>query len=401
MRAVPSDASVRLHQLAVRQEGDEWIVGRVDTGVFVALPEVGVRVIEMLTDGMSVEGVAEALEARHGEPVDVSGFVGSLKRLGFVAADHEDAPEVQAPSRSSFDRVAPRHVRWLLHPALGWGVLSLLVGCAVLMAAGVARIPTATEIIWSPWSSLVVLSQALLAWSVIFLHELGHLLTARAAGVPGRISLGTRLQFLVAQTDVSGIWAASRRTRMTVYLSGMAINGVLGVVGLALYNVSDPGPLHVFAATLYITQVLMLGTQFMFFMRTDIYFVVQDLARCRNLYGDASAYVRHVLGAVVRRGGADPSRALPARERRAVRLYAAFVVPGTAVCLGVFLFVTLPIAVGMIEQTYGNLRHATSAADVADALTMIAVFGFFQFLWVRTWWARHGRRVRAFLGRVG
>ncbi len=48
---------------------------------------------------------------------------------------------------------------------------------------------------------------AAIGWVLIALHELGHLATARAAGAPARISLGTRLQFLVAQTDVSGVWA--------------------------------------------------------------------------------------------------------------------------------------------------------------------------------------------------
>jgi hypothetical protein len=44
-------------------------------------------------------------------------------------------------------------------------------------------------------------------------HELAHLAAARSLGVPARIGLSTRLFYLVAQTDVSGIWAAPRRAR--------------------------------------------------------------------------------------------------------------------------------------------------------------------------------------------
>ncbi|MGP3934444.1 hypothetical protein [Nonomuraea sp. KM88] len=70
---------------------------------------------------------------------------------------------------------------------------------------------------------------------------------------------------------------------MTVYLSGMAVNALLAVAALILYNATPPGGLHNAAAVLFVLQPIMLATQFMFFMRTDVYFVVQDLARCRML----------------------------------------------------------------------------------------------------------------------
>ena len=52
-------------------------------------------------------------------------------------------------------------------------------------------------------------------------HELAHLATARARGVHARIGLGTRLQILVAQTTVSGLWGCPRSVRLRVYLAGV------------------------------------------------------------------------------------------------------------------------------------------------------------------------------------
>ncbi|WP_246090723.1 DUF6223 family protein [Nonomuraea deserti] len=94
---------------------------------------------------------------------------------------------------------------------------------------------------------------------MIFVRELAHLFTARAAGVPGKMSLSTRLQCLVAQADVSGIWSAPRRIRMTVYLPGMVVNALLAVAALTLHNATPPGGLHNAAAVLSVLQPIMLA----------------------------------------------------------------------------------------------------------------------------------------------
>ncbi|WP_165977177.1 hypothetical protein [Nonomuraea diastatica] len=75
--------------------------------------------------------------------------------------------------------------------------------------------------------------------------------------------------------------------------------------------------------------------------------------------------------------------------------------PSTVICLASFLFVSLPITVRMVSQTYGNLTQATSTADLADVLVIIASVAFFQSIWVRAWWRRHGERVRPLLRRLG
>jgi putative peptide zinc metalloprotease protein len=113
--------------------------------------------------------------------------------------------------------------------------------------------------------------------------RLGHLTTARAAGVPGRISLSSRLQFLVAQTDVSGIWVRPRRTRFTVYLAGIAVNLAVAATAILLLAAVDPVglPRRLLAATTVLSLV-MIPFQLMVFMRTDLYFLIQDLTGADN-----------------------------------------------------------------------------------------------------------------------
>lgn len=392
---------VRLHALHLRDEGEEWIVGRVDTGRFVALPPVGVRAIELLREGISIAAATEKLSAEQGKPVEVASFVAALVRLGFVAEVDGVTVAGAKPTKSTFAWIKPSHVRWALHPAIWVGVALTMLAAIGVYVFHHGETIRSSDLLWSNRGSLVIVSLVALAWSTIFLHEIAHLITARAAGVPGRMSLGTRLQFLAAQTDVSGIWSAPRRTRMVVYLSGMAVNTVLASAGVLLASLCPPGAGRTFGAVLCISQLMLLSGQFMFFMRTDIYFVVQDLARCRDLYGDTTAYVRYLMRKVTGRSATgDPSLALPARERRAVRLYSTFFVPGTAITLLVFATVTLPVLVELIGGAVRHLAAADSVASAADALTVLLIIVLSESLWARVWWRRHGLQVKTLLQKI-
>ena len=93
--------------------------------------------------------------------------------------------------------------------------------------------------------------------------------------------------------------------------------------------------------------LLTLPAQLMVFMRTDLYFVLQDLSGCANLYADGSAYLRRRGRLLLRRCGARPGRSTvsgrstgpaahyPTAQRRAIRVYSAVLLAGTAVCLGI------------------------------------------------------------------
>ncbi len=390
---------VCLHPLHLRDEGEEWIVGRVDTGRFVALPPVGVRVIELIREGSSVASVTADISEEQGEQVDVAGFLVALTNLGFVAKIDGTPITVSAPTNSTFAWIRPAYVRWALHPSiwLGAALVTITAIATYLLVPGEPI--RSSDLIWSDKGSLVLVSLAALGWTTVFIHELAHLVTARAAGVPGKITLGTRLQFLAAQTDVSGIWSAPRRTRIIVYLSGMAVNAVLAASGVFLTRLFPHSGVGTFGAVLCMEQLLLLAPQFMFFMRTDIYFLVQDLARCRDLYGDATAYVRYVARRSVSRPAHDPTLALTVRERRAVRLYSVFLVPGTILTLLVFVTVTVPVMGHLLDGSLRHLLMSDSVLTKLDALTVLAVFAMLYGIYAWAWWRRHGIQVRTMLRR--
>lgn len=399
---VAGGARVSLHQLSMRADGDSWVIGRVDTGDFAVMPPVAHRAIVLLGSGHTVGEVAQALRAETGTDIAVADFVASLDELGFVAAIDGQARRGPAPVRPSLPWLRPRHVLWLLHPVWPWLVLAITGGAIAAMAADPWAVPRYRDLAWGPHAGLVLGVDAAIAWALVLLHELAHLATARAAGVPARMSLSTRLQFLGAQTDVSGVWAAPRRTRLTVYLSGMAVNVAIAAVCVLAVTATHPAGLaRSLPGAVAVESVLSLPLQLLIFMRTDVYFVVQDLAGCANLYADGSARLRYLarrMWHALRRSGhrpPDPARGLGRRERRAVRAYSWLLLTGTAATLGMAAAITVPAAVMLLARAVREL--AGPPVGQADGMAALIVTGGFQIVWLRTWWQRHGSRIRGWV----
>ena len=400
---VRGGSRVRLRPLCMRQDGDQWVIGRMETGDFISAPAVAYHGVRMLGDGRSVDEVAACLLAETGTRFAVADLVTELDKLGFVAAI-DDLPRHDPPAPGpSLRWLKPRHVRWVLHPLLPWAVALLAVAGAVMFLLRPALVPGYHALVWSPHPGLVIAVNAAIAWTLIALHEFGHLAAARAAGVPARITLSTRLQFLAAQTDVSGVWAAQRRTRLTVYLAGMAVNAIVASACVLVLGLASPAGLtRSLIAVAALESVMFLPLQLLVFMRTDVYFVIQDLTGCTNLYADGSAAIRHMARRAlrpVRPGTPGPASALPPRERRAVNVYSWLLACGTTASLCMAAFVSVPATITLLVRAAGEAA-AGSSGRVVDGSAALLVLGGYQVLWCGAWWRRHGRQVRTHLTRV-
>jgi putative peptide zinc metalloprotease protein len=249
----------------------------------------------------------------------------------------------------------------------------------------------------------VLAGNAALAWTLAGVHELGHLTTARAAGVPARLGLSTRLQFLVAQTDVSGVWAAPRRIRLTVYLAGMAVNLAAASVCVLAIGLAHPdGLAHHLLAAAALEAVLLLPLELLVFMRTDVYFLLQDLAGWANLYADGSARIRCLARRIrhaTRRASSmprDPAQDLPPRERRAVHAYSWLLLLGTIGSIAVAATFAEPAAIALLAHAIGEMASSSPLEKTDGVAAILACCGF-QNVWLRTWWHRHDGRVRGYL----
>jgi hypothetical protein len=390
LNSLTPETHVKLYPLAMRIEDEQYIVGRMETGEFVALPEVGGRIIELFQRGCSLGEAQTRLQEEYGAEVALDEFVTSLVDLGFVEALDGHPLGSDDAIQPNLGWLQPHHVRWLF----SWPV-RVLYG-ALLLAAGYALVthvelvPRYQDFFWSSVTSLVILGNTAVVMTNLALHELSHLVAARSLGVPARIGLSTRLHNLVVQTDVTGLWAVPRRQRYRVYLTGIVWDLlVVSVALLLLAYVPLPSLARNLLQALVLAVFLGLLWQFEFYMRTDLYFVVMDLLRCHNLFEDSLAYLRYwarrlwlcIFPPTTSTVPAYPLDHLPAHERWKVSLYAWFVLVGSTVSLSMFALYGLPILVELFVQASTSVWRGITLRQLwpfLDGIVTLLVEGSFQ-----------------------
>jgi putative peptide zinc metalloprotease protein len=400
---VTAASTVQLYPLLFSEaEAGNWIVGRIDDGEFAEIPAEAVTFLRALAESGEVADAHARVLARHGEDIDAEDFVDTLIDLGFVAA-LDGRPLGSPPRPPSLRWLRPAYVRWVFR----WPVLACVYAFIVAgLAAGIAR----GELIPGYRAYFITDSQsANLAWNtamvlaVVAVHEFWHLAAARAEGVYVRIGLGTRMQFLAAQTTATGLWAAPRRVRLRFYLAGVTSDLTIVSACSLIISVFAPSGLAVRAIQALILSLLLgVAEEFALYMRTDMYFVLQDLLRCRNLYGDAVGYVGYLTGraaaAVFRhQPPPDPTTGISHHERVRVRGYSGLMVLGSCAGLIVFFLYTGPILVTLFYRAGQHVVHGLITGNlpqVADGLGVFAVEGTLQLIFLRLFLAKHAPKLR-------
>ncbi len=400
---------IRLYPLVVREEDGEYVIGRIDTGEFVALPELGKHAIELLNSHRTLAEVTSLLEREHGEAVDLAEFVEQLIDLGFVESVDGATLDRGERFRPTLPWLRAERVRWVFTWPVAAGYAMLLTTAAIMLTTNPDLLPTYRKFFWGPRTSIVIAANTAMFLGVMAVHEFAHLAAARSLAVPARITFGTRLYSLVAQTEAPALWALPKRQRYRVYLIGMASD--LGLLALALIVANTVPTLRRLFEALAVILVIGLVSQLQLYMRTDLYFVLADLAKAKNLYQDAAVYalerVRRAWDRLIgasHEQRADPLASLSDRERSVIRTYAPLMIAGSALALGLYAWYGLPILYRTLLQGIDALRSGLAAgriSDITDGILTLGVEAGLQILFIRQLLRGRRERIRRLRERFG
>ncbi|MEV5893098.1 hypothetical protein [Nonomuraea fuscirosea] len=399
---ITAESLVSLHPLIIRPDDDDpevVVVGRAEIGEFIELPAVYGDAIQLLRENLPVSAVEQRLADEQDVEIDVAELVEALTELGFVASvDEQRLPDPDAPP-VHFPWLTARHVSWIFSRPMKL-VWVLVVGAALLtLVARPDLLPNYADFFWGEYVGLTVLVNTAMVSLTLSTHEMMHLMAARSLGVPGRIGFGTRLHNLVVQTDVTGVWGVPRRSRYRVYLAGMAWDFFLmAALTLLVAHVALPSPAQALFQALVVAVLMTIPFQLQVYMRTDLYYVLRDLLRTRNLFDDGLAFARYLRARVVARlrrrpcPVEDPTGELAPHERRATRVYSVFLVIGATVSLSAFALFAAPIAIVAVVRTVGGIAGAFDGGSVLLALDsglFLLIEGAIQTLFVVTFVRNH------------
>jgi hypothetical protein len=393
MGGYPLDAIVKVPPFARRREGSEVIIGRPEKRLFFSVPEEGLDILQSLAAGHTVGETLRTYQEKHAETPDIEDFVGTLHREGFLDEDFLElgnpppGPAASgAPARAhrsvwniSFDWISPAVARRLCSLPVLALCAAIIAGGAFFLADNPGPIPN-VQVLFFKHGHFAVLTLASfgIALVAVFIHEMARAVVARASNVSARLAIGNLMYVLVAQTDITGIWLAPKRRRYLAFLSGTIIDlvGASVLIGILwagqhhLIGLSDTVTKPLLEAVFF-TYGARIAFQFVFYIRTDFYYVLATSMNCTNLMADTETLLGNWLARLRRRPDLIVDQSgIPAKEMRNVRIYTPFWLVGRVFAFGVLFFFFVPLLWHYLRQFVELALGQPHTFTVGDYLTV-------------------------------
>ena len=202
------------------------IIGRPDIDSFAVFPADAAAVVRRLRTGAEPAAVAAWYQETYGEPADIDDFLDTLRDLGFVRSDVADPAERQ--QRHSQHPVRWRRLGVVAFSAPALALYALAIVAAVYLMVIIPALSPAPSKVFFTKSLLIVLVTTTTAQLIgIFWHEGFHVLAGRRLGLPSKLSVGRRLNFIVVQTTMTGLMGVPSRKRILPFLAGLIADALL------------------------------------------------------------------------------------------------------------------------------------------------------------------------------
>jgi hypothetical protein len=233
---------------------------------------------------------------------------------------------------------------------------------------------------------LSVLAYLPIGLAIAATHEAWHWLAGRAIGIPATFRLSRRGVTLVFETDLTQIVVVPRRRRYGPFLAGMALDGTVLAVALALRMLYRADALRLapivdrILGVVVLSQVIALVWQWAgVFLRSDGYAVLANALRCHNLYRATWLTAKDRLLRLTPADTAELAGVSP-HDRRVACWFAFVYVLGMAGVGWLVASFGLPFLVAMVVWTSNNLGSA--AVTSVAFWESVAVLVFLSLQWL-------------------
>ncbi|HEY0554059.1 MAG TPA: hypothetical protein VGG20_07300 [Thermoanaerobaculia bacterium] len=394
---------VRVHPFTRQQDTQEIVIGHPDRGIFLALPAEAVEILDLLSAGKTVAEARESYLVKYAENPDIEDLLSYLAEKGFVSPADQEAAEpggdgrpLSSPMRFHFAGFPMGLARAIFSGPSLLAAAALVVLAGALVVSDPSLLPGRQALYRETHITTMLLLISAMGLVTTFLHEMAHLVAARARGISCRLGVGHRLWILVAETDMTGVWALPKAQRYLPLIAGPLVDlgsaSLLVVVLFAMARSWIPAgewARQLVNAGLFI-YILRIAWQCCFFVRTDFYYVYAALLDCKNLLKDTEGFLWKKVGHWFGRVSTVDQAHIPRREMRAIKCYSVLWLGGRLLAFFLLFTVTLPLCLQYIRAIWSHLAEIGSVkpAVLADSLVISTIAFLFTmtglWMWVRS-----------------
>jgi hypothetical protein len=390
-------------RLVLGRDGEEYVLGRPDLGLYVAVPEPGAVLVAALQNGATLaEATARASEAA-GEEVDGVDFITGLGEAGLFETATAPGSGTGRPVRW-IEAVSPRTARRLFGLAawIGYGLSAAFVVAVLVLRPDLQ--PTFEDVWFLPDPAAALLVFVPIGAALTALHEMWHWLAGRAIGVAAVFRVSRRGVFLVFETDLTQIVTTPRRQRYAAYVAGACIDGVALAAALATRLAYREGLLDLPPVLDRVLGVVVLALVTSISwqvtavcLRNDGYAMIANALGCHNLYRATWLTTKDRLFRL-RDAEAEELAAIGDHDRRVARWFGVTYLASLLGMAWLALSFAVPSVIGLAMWTWRSLTSAAvttlSFWESAALLLLLAAQAFGPALLARRErFARRGGRL--------
>jgi len=372
---INSKTRIKLNKFFFRKENNYFMVWPESKTNFIELTPESFEALNLLKKDLTISEIEKILENKFGEPVNLKEFVLELIDLGFVKYVNHIKIKNNKKRKTTLSSIKKSHVSWIYSKPMLYFYIFLVSVALLILFFNPSYFPSYTDFFFTENYLFTLIISIITALTLILIHEFAHLIAGKAVGVDGNISIGMRLFYPVAETNLTGLWSLPKKQRLIPLLAGMLNDILIISIILIAFRLSDFGLLPkntgLFNFGKFIILILSYGIiwQFLFFIRTDIYFVVVTLSGAKNLYGDAWQFISNQISIFF--GKTPVSLQLSNKELRIVKGYSIFMLSGTIISMLSFIYFGIPILYEILMQSINLIKLNDTASFIEGSILFI------------------------------
>lgn len=381
------DSRLLLVPIEIRKDKKHYIVEDKTSGDFFEMPEICIDAIHFIKNGETLGEIEQQLKEKYPkEEVCLIDFAGQLLEIQLVAEIDGHKVEVNKGKEEAlgFLWLSPKIGNFFFNKFSNFLYAALFIGNAFLFIAKPSLFPHYKDLFIFDLMVLNIPAWMLLTFILVLIHEFGHILAMRAQNLPTKLEVGHRLFLVVLETDMSSVWKLPSGNRNVLFLAGLCFDTVILTLALVGQLIFANGSgiflsiMHVVVLDTFIRMVY----QCCVYMKTDLYYVFENVSGCYNLMENAQQLIRKWLPF---QQSVSNGEVVFAEERRVVTVYSIFYFVGVFVTLGLFVIYYIPQLLFAWKNVLPGFAASPASLPFWDAmlftLQLLIGFGLLIYAW--------------------
>ncbi|MFJ7725055.1 hypothetical protein ACIQXV_02720 [Neobacillus sp. NPDC097160] len=379
------DSQLMLVPVDIRKDKKHYIIEDKASGEFYEMPEVCIEAINLMNQGEHLGEIERRLKGKYPmDEVDLLDFAEQLLELNLI--DEIEGVKVEKQFRPEetlgFLSISPKLGKFFFNKFSYPIYITLFAANIVLFIINPSLFPHHEDIFVFDIMVLNVILWMTFTFLLVLIHEFGHILAMRAYNLPTKLEIGHRLFFVVFETDMSSIWKLSPKDRNVLFLAGLCFDTVILFIFL-ICQLVIPNGFILGLSTLAVFDIFMrVAFQCCFYMKTDLYFVFENISGCYNLMENANQTIRKWFPFLK-----DPSKDEVefASERKTIFYYAIFCFVGVVLTIFLYAKFYIPEIIHAAKLLLPGYFKSPTSLVFWDAVVFSLQVGIFLLLLLNSW----------------